>query len=241
MQFLMIDAQLRKLLIAAIRFYRRRLAGRGLLRAVRCTFEQCESCSAYGERMIREAPSALVALARIRRRLRRCRQLSLYRLPDGGLGWGDAYDGLLDDRALALQRIDSMLAEDGEGAAVRDAVHRAGAEVLVHAGRARGLPVDHTSTHLLARDAAAVERALTRRIRRRLTWAGILVVCGTLCWAGGLAALPAMLFGFGGVVAAAFTWPSMMLRGRLHRMTILHAIDEPHCASASIKAAPGVQ
>ncbi|MCW5807069.1 MAG: membrane protein insertion efficiency factor YidD, partial [Deltaproteobacteria bacterium] len=83
---------MRRALAAAIRAYRRWLSGRGPLRGVSCTFARCESCSAYGLRVAREAPTAAHAIRLIRRRLRRCRDASVYALaaPGGGaaLAWG---------------------------------------------------------------------------------------------------------------------------------------------------------
>src|SRR5688500_17061727 len=85
----------RPLLLGFIAFYRRRLAGRGPFRNVRCTFARIESCSAFGERMAREAPSTWTAAYRILGRLRRCRELSLYECANGALGWGRGYDPLI--------------------------------------------------------------------------------------------------------------------------------------------------
>jgi putative component of membrane protein insertase Oxa1/YidC/SpoIIIJ protein YidD len=219
---------LRRLLAAAIGLYRRHLSGRGSFRGVRCTFEQCESCSEYGERMVREAPSALTALARIRRRLRRCRQLSLYRLSDSGLGWGSGYDGLMDDEPdRALQDIDAMLAEDAEEAHVRQAVGRAAAEVMISAGtRRRRIPGRPGEPRLLLRDAGAAKRALACRVRLRLAAAVLLATCGASFWVGGFMA-PALPLVFGAGVVAAFTMPSRRLRSRLERMEVFHAIDGP--------------
>ena len=112
----------RRLLVLAIRGYRRWLSGRGPLRRVRCTFDHghdTESCSAFGLRTVREAPSARVAIGRIQRRLRRCRDASLFALdaPDGtrALGWGADHD-----RPLA--ELHAELVADGELHAARTQV-----------------------------------------------------------------------------------------------------------------------
>ena len=100
----------------AIRGYRRWLSGRGPLRRVRCTFHDGESCSTFGLRTASEAPGAWIALGRIRRRVRRCGETSVFslRAPDGGpaLGWGRDHDRPLEDVAAELLA-------DGEGAAAR--------------------------------------------------------------------------------------------------------------------------
>lgn len=85
-------------LVALIVLYRALLSGRGPLRRVRCSFHGTESCSAYGLRRAREARGVLRAVGDIRRRLRRCREVAVYR--DGrALAWGEALDacpGALD-------------------------------------------------------------------------------------------------------------------------------------------------
>jgi putative component of membrane protein insertase Oxa1/YidC/SpoIIIJ protein YidD len=134
------SAYMQRALVVAIRAYRRWLSGRGPLRQVRCTFHDNESCSAFGLRAAREAPSARVALGRIRRRIRRCGDASLFALdalPEtetgarartrartrtrtrGGsetsirvLGWGADHDRPLDE-------LHTELVEDGETDAVR--------------------------------------------------------------------------------------------------------------------------
>src|SRR5262249_17756872 len=76
-----------------------------------------ESCSAFAERVVAETPSTLLAVRRILRRLARCRDLSLYHLPGGRLGWGRGYDAVLTS-ALPEQAAcgrDNPLAGDGEG------------------------------------------------------------------------------------------------------------------------------
>ena len=71
--------------------YRRWLAGRGPLRNVRCSFALEDSCSTFGLRSAQTATSWRQAIARIARRLRRCREACLVR--DGrSLRWGTIHD-----------------------------------------------------------------------------------------------------------------------------------------------------
>lgn len=96
---------MRRALVAAIIGYRRHLSGRGPLRAVRCTFAHGESCSAYGLRAAREAPTVGRALGRIRRRLRRCRDASVYVTADGArsLAWNAELERPLDELIAELE------------------------------------------------------------------------------------------------------------------------------------------
>ena len=107
---------MRRALAAAIRGYRRWLSGRGPLARVRCSFHASESCSAFGLRAATTAPSTWQAVARIRRRLRRCRDVSVYALPgEHGrhvLGWGADHDRDLDELCAELAR-------DGESPAAQ--------------------------------------------------------------------------------------------------------------------------
>src|SRR5262245_40460228 len=85
----------------AIELYRRHVSGRGPLRRVTCTFGRCESCSAYGLRVVREHARSLPhALRLIFARIGRCRSASVYRHASA-LSWGESYDRLdaLDDEA----------------------------------------------------------------------------------------------------------------------------------------------
>jgi hypothetical protein len=71
--------------------YRRWLAGRGPLRRVRCSFALEDSCSTFGLRTAQTASSWRQAIARIARRLRRCREACLVR--DGrSLQWATIHD-----------------------------------------------------------------------------------------------------------------------------------------------------
>lgn len=86
---------------AAIVLYRRHVSGRGPLRRVTCTFGRCESCSAYGLRVVREHARSLPhALRLVLGRLRRCRTASVYG-HGRALAWGESYDRAdeLDDLA----------------------------------------------------------------------------------------------------------------------------------------------
>jgi hypothetical protein len=95
--------------------YRRWLSGRGPLRRVRCSFPE-DSCSTFGLRATTEAPTARIALARIARRLRRCRDACL--LGDGrAISWTALHDRSPADIANEMRAdgerdiaIDRMLA-----------------------------------------------------------------------------------------------------------------------------------
>lgn len=102
---------IRAILIGTLRGYRRWLSGRGPLRRVRCSFAD-ETCGAFGLRTAREAPSTWTAVARIRRRLRRCRDASVYALPGGALGWGRDHD-------RPVSALTAELVADGEAPATR--------------------------------------------------------------------------------------------------------------------------
>lgn len=79
--------------------YRRWISGRGPLRRVRCSFEQTESCSAFGLRVSRQAPSTSVAVRLIQARLRACGDAALHvetAERESRLTWGTLYDRLDD-------------------------------------------------------------------------------------------------------------------------------------------------
>src|SRR5262249_23394768 len=146
-------------------------------------FEGLESCSAYAERVIRESPSAWVALGRIRRRLRRCRHLSLYRLAEGKLGWGRDYDVVL--KGSGKRGLDDALRQDGECEPVRAAAGGAGGGMAGERIESGPLP--------LLRDAAAARRSWRRRLWTRLVAVGILAALAgvaALLGAGPLAVIP---------------------------------------------------
>lgn len=163
------------MLVGGIRGYRQWLSGKGPLRRVRCTFDDGqggESCSAFGLRAAREAPSARVALGRIRRRIRRCGGVALFALdaPDGtrALGWGDDHD-----RPLAELHAD--LVADGEHEAARSLV-LSSREV---AARWRGDLADIAGARALRGDAAPLRPALRSPpsltlLARALAWRVVL-------------------------------------------------------------------
>ncbi|MEZ4401508.1 MAG: membrane protein insertion efficiency factor YidD [Kofleriaceae bacterium] len=126
---------MRALVVLAIRGYRRWLSGRGPLARVRCTFASGASCSAYGLRAARTAPTVGAALGQIRRRLRRCRDASVYAVDSGGrhaLGWGALHD-------VPLAEVEASLGADGEDAADRATVLAARALVARWRGDALAL------------------------------------------------------------------------------------------------------
>jgi hypothetical protein len=163
---------------------------------VRCTFSGLESCSAFAERVVAETPSTLLAVRRILRRLARCRDLSLYRLPGGRLGWGRGYDAVLT-AALPQQAaygLNSRLAEDGEGVAVCAAVRRAAALVSVAAEAApRATLPERLAPLPVIREVSALRRALQRRLWER----------GLLAAVAAAGAALASLEGWGMVLAVA--------------------------------------
>ncbi len=106
--------------------YRRWASGRGPLRRVRCTFEQTESCSAFGLRISRDAPNATIAVRLIRRRLRACGDACVHldsARSGATLYWGPLYDRLhapatasllaweLPDTQAAVARVESVVRE----------------------------------------------------------------------------------------------------------------------------------
>jgi putative component of membrane protein insertase Oxa1/YidC/SpoIIIJ protein YidD len=183
---------IRRILLAGVRFYRRRLSGRGPLAHVRCTFAEFESCAAYAERILGESPSMLRAVARIRRRLARCRHLSLYRLREGRLGWGSGYDRVLTHVSGGVRQLDAALAEDGEGTLVRAAVGRAIARVAQATG-ARGDVQAALIPLPLIRDGEAVRHACTRRLRRRGVSGLVAAGLGVIAFLTGWNPLPVVL------------------------------------------------
>lgn len=115
------------LLVLFIRVYRRFLSGRGALRRVRCTFHHTETCSAFGLRAARESSGALVAIGRIRRRIRRCREASIYAAGPDALAWGADHD-------RPLLPLLARLAADGETAASRAVVLASRLAIARHRG-----------------------------------------------------------------------------------------------------------
>jgi len=97
----------RRPLEVAISWYRRHVSGRGPLRRVTCTFGRCESCSAYGLRVVREHARSLPhALRLVFGRIRRCRTASVHH-HEHALSWGEDYDrgeAIDDDAVLAHEQ-----------------------------------------------------------------------------------------------------------------------------------------
>jgi putative component of membrane protein insertase Oxa1/YidC/SpoIIIJ protein YidD len=81
---------IRGLLRGVVRIYRRFISGRGPLARIRCSFPE-ETCSAFGLRALDEAPSTRAAIARIARRMRRCRDACLIVGP-GAVSWTALHD-----------------------------------------------------------------------------------------------------------------------------------------------------
>ena len=208
------------MLLAAIRLYRRRLSGRGPFAKIRCTFEALESCSAYGERVAAVSPSLVVALLRIRRRLRRCRHLSLYRLDGGRLGWGRDFDAALVSEESARQ-LDEALAQDVEGEAVREAMRCAANLVAMRPSvcNAKSAP------GLLLRDASAVRRRFRKGAWMRLAVAIILILVAGVTFQY-QATVAAMLLVASLASAYAAVGSRRMLR-RLDWLDVLAAIEGP--------------
>ncbi len=207
---------MKRLLLAVIGFYRRRLSGRGPFAQVRCTFEGLESCSLYAERITRESPSAWVALGRIRRRLRRCRHLSLYRLAEGKLGWGRDYDVVL--KGSGKRVLDDALRQDGECEPVRAAVGRAAARVAGARIESGPLP--------LLRDAEGARRTWKRRLWARLTAVGILAALASiaaLVGAGIFTVIPLLA----ALIPAGLARTASSILRRLDWLEVLAAIDGP--------------
>jgi hypothetical protein len=201
----------RRALVAAILFYRRRLSGRGPLRKVRCTFGHCESCSAYGLRAAREAPTVREAIGRIRRRLRRCRDASVYALvaPDGGraLAWGDDLDRPIDELIASLETADELPPARATVLAAREAVARWRGDLvdrMAVAAHRRGLP----RASLMIRPAPSRRALVGRRTRRALLAAPLLVA---LAWWLLPLSLPVALTGVTVALAALVVRPSARL------------------------------
>ncbi|MCA9705193.1 MAG: membrane protein insertion efficiency factor YidD [Myxococcales bacterium] len=161
---------------AAIELYRRRLSGRGPLRRVTCTFGRCESCSAYGLRMVREHARSLPhALRLIFGRIRRCRSSSVYR-HDRALVWGEDYDH--------LDRIDEIAVQAHERPSTRGALLRAAVGLARYRGehrafcaliqRLRGLPSSTERAAVPLRDGRRLHAHLRGRWRRALAYSLLL-------------------------------------------------------------------
>lgn len=122
----------KRALEAAILFYRRRISGRGPLCRVTCTFGGCESCSAYGLRMVRQHAESLPhAVSLIVGRIRRCRTSSVYR-DERALMWGEDYD--------RLEQVDPSAAAVHERPSTRRALLTAAIGLARYRGERRIIP-----------------------------------------------------------------------------------------------------
>lgn len=155
---------------AAILLYRRRISGRGPLRRVTCTFGRCESCSAYGLRMVRHHARSLPhALRLILGRIRRCRSSAVYR-SERALIWGEDYD--------LLEQVDPEAARAHERPTTRKALLRAAIGLARYRGerriipkllkRLRALPRTATDAMVPLRDGRRLPEHLRGRWLRRL-------------------------------------------------------------------------
>lgn len=137
----------RRVLEAAIVLYRRRVSGRGPLRRVTCTFGRCESCSAYGLRMVRHHARSLPHAVRlILGRIRRCRSSSVYR-SDRTILWGTDYD--------ELDRVDAVAVQAYERPRTRGALLRAAIGLARYRGERRLVPRLIDRLHRLPQTARA--------------------------------------------------------------------------------------
>jgi len=169
----------RRALELAILYYRRRLSGRGPLRRVTCTFDRCESCSAYGLRVVRHhARGLLHAMRLILGRIRRCRTSSVHRHHDALL-WGEDYDRLetVDEAAVAVhERVGTRRAL--LRAAIGLARYRRERKILLRLlDRLRALPraVDPREV-LPLRDGRRLPEHVRTRWQRQLLIPGLLVM-----------------------------------------------------------------
>jgi hypothetical protein len=221
---------LRSLLLALVQLYRRRLSCRGPFAGVRCTFEKQESCCAFALRTLEDTPSGAAALTRIVRRLGRCRQLSLYRLADGSVGWGSGFDQVVAAPALdcALDRLDRELAADGECPSVRCAVRQAAMLASAAASAHPHASYAWVATDLpLIRDATAVRRALGRRFTTRCALGTALALAMPVS-----GPVLGMSLGVACTLALASAWSAWTLRRRLSGLEVLAELDGPNAEDA---------
>jgi putative component of membrane protein insertase Oxa1/YidC/SpoIIIJ protein YidD len=231
------QTMLRPVLLASIRFYRRRISGKGPLRRVDCTFKTHESCAAFAERVILEAPSALGSLVCIARRLKRCRGLSLYYLANGTLGWEREYDAVLarDPPAAGVRELGDLLGRQGEAEAVRAAVCRA-AEAVVAASKAQASEAWNVAweSSIVVRDARAVRAFLLRSWRVRTAVVGIALLLALTAAAAGYGLTLVLVPSLVAVLSAA---SASSRRRSLRRLERLEAVTVP--ASLSERTSGG--
>jgi putative component of membrane protein insertase Oxa1/YidC/SpoIIIJ protein YidD len=204
----------RRALEGAILLYRRHVSGRGPLRRVTCTFGRCESCSAYGLRVVRaHAHSLPHALRLIFERIRRCRSASVYRHAQA-LSWGEGYD--------RPDELDEEAAQAHEQPHTRGALLRAAMGVVRYRGerrlvprllqRLRALPgAVGERMRLPLREGRGLREHLRARWLRGLAWPLVLGGLGLL--------LPlALAVGLGAIASVAVvvaTWRFIAERRRL--------------------------
>ncbi len=181
---------LRPLVELAIRGYRRWISGRGPLRRVRCSFAPDESCSAYGLRITREAPTTAIAIGRIRRRLRRCREACL--VADGrALSWSGCHDA-------SPTELERRLVEDGERPAAVAIMLAARAGVAAWRSDRDTLRMIRSLAGGLPRPRVVSRGAMIGRARRRVTGLSLLAVAALVAVvahpiAGGIALVGALV------------------------------------------------
>jgi putative component of membrane protein insertase Oxa1/YidC/SpoIIIJ protein YidD len=219
-------------LVTGIRAYRRWVSGRGPLRRVRCTFHDSESCSAFGLRAAREAPGARVAWGRIRRRIRRCADASLFALdaPDAtrALGWGADHD-----RPLA--ELHAELVADGEGEHARVQVLSA----REGAARWRGDLADVAGVRGLRGEAAPIRPRLRplpslALLARALGWRVVVASTIVAAVATRSTALALTLAALALLPIASITRRHLARRARLGRQARSAALREPDQLAASL-------
>ena len=224
----------RRALVAGIRGYRQWLSGRGPMRAVRCTFHDGESCSAFGLRAAREAPSVRIALGRIRRRIRRCGEVSLFALDAPGgtraLGWGA-------DHERPLAELHAELVADGEGEPARAQVLSA-REV---AARWRQDLGEVAVVRALRGDAAPVRPRLRRMpslalLARALAWRVVVAAIVVAAVALRSPRVAAVLAALALLPLAAITRRHLARRACLRRQARSALLREPD--GAATRAAP---
>ena len=216
---------MRRRLRDGIVVYRRHVSGRGPLRAVRCSFGATESCSTYGLRVATTPGRTLRdSIAKIRARLRRCHDCSVYVARDGALRWGADFDDLerVDDRAQRAEELPRT-----RGALLRAAIalaRRRGRPVVqrlrVQLRRLRLPPDARERLPLRSADAHLRARAIATTLRVALGVVIALVVA-SMSWV--LAAAVAMALSIRAVAARRSTGRRFAAQARLDAFEVPHA------------------
>jgi hypothetical protein len=178
--------------------------------------------------MAREAPSTWIAVRRILGRLRRCRELSLYRFSDSAVGWGKAFDAVVESPATnqAICILDDALEQAGESKPVRSAVREAALAVCENSCFVNLRKVRDNDV-LIVRNAAAVRRSLTRRVYSRAAmslFSAGLSAAAVLAGASIALIAPLML---AAAITAASAWASRRVIARIDRLEVLVALEGP--------------